>query len=58
MEKAKTEIDMKKGDKLYKFCPYCGGVLELHWQHIREDDANPVRFCFYCDVAWVWHIYD
>ena len=54
----KNEIHKQKGDRLYKFCPFCGNALEDAWQTILNyDDSNPVRICPSCDTAWIWHIY-
>ena len=53
-----TEIQMGKDARVFNYCPFCGTELEYAWQHIREDDANPVRICNDCDTAWIWHIYD
>lgn len=55
--KAKTEIHMKRGDKIFNVCPDCGGQLEHMRQVVRYDDANPSRYCRNCDKAWIWRIY-
>jgi len=55
--KCKTEIMMKRGDRLYEFCPYCGRKLASTWQNVGQDDSNPVRICQRCDTSWIWRLY-
>ena len=56
--KCKTEMVMKRGDKLFEYCPYCTTLLTHTWQNVNQDDSNPVRICPKCDIAWIWPIYN
>ena len=55
LRKTKNEIIMRwREDKIYKYCPFCGNELTPAWEHICEDDSNPVRMCPKCGIAWIW----
>ena len=56
--KGKTEQIMKRGDRLFDYCPYCTRLLDHAWQNVGQDDSNPVRVCPSCDIAWIWPIYN
>ena len=53
-ERAKQEVIFREGQDILENCPHCGEELEHRWQRVDSDHHNPVRWCHFCDIAWIW----